>query len=182
MYLFTMNSKSGFSSEVAISLTGRTVSQNPFISVSPLQVNFPGLVIGSATTAEGTASTFIINNIGQSNMTITGYAWTTGDVSSGSGNTKYTNVTVTTDPSGNIQYILDSNGYFTSSNLPGVGTTIVGGSSITVNILFNTTVRICLNVVPQYDVDLVLGYWRLLYDPYSIFQWGIGIHHSNRYR
>jgi hypothetical protein len=110
--------------------------------MSPLEVDFPGIVIGSAAAGAGSASTFIISNIGQNSMTIQGYAWTTGALTPDSGTaTTYTNVTITEDSYGNMLYVLDSNGYFTSANLPAVGTVIAGGESITINALFNTTVR-----------------------------------------
>lgn len=147
--VISVNGQTGFSTEAPISVTGKSVSSNPFASMSPLQVDFPGIVIGSALAAAGSASTFIISNVGQNNMTINGYAWTTGAQTPDPGTTTtYTNVTMAKDAYGNTTYVLDGNGYFTSANLPPVGTIITGGSSITVNALFNTTVSTTVNNPP----------------------------------
>jgi hypothetical protein len=146
--ILSNNGQTGFSTEAPISLTGSSVSPSPFISMSPLEVDFPGIVIGSAAAAAGSASTFIISNIGQNNMIIIGYAWTNGALSPNPGSaTTYTNVTTIEASDGDTLYILDSNGYFTSANLPAVGTVIRGGDSITVSALFNTTVRI-ISMIP----------------------------------
>lgn len=133
--LFTINGQTGYSTGVPISLTGKVASANPVISLSPLQVNFPGIVIGSATATAGSTGSLVINNIGQNAMTILGYAFATGSFANNA-NSTVTNVTTT-----NGVADLDINGYFTSMDLPPVGTIIQGGSEITVNILFNTTVR-----------------------------------------
>jgi hypothetical protein len=114
----------------------KVVSDAPVVVISPLEVDFPGIVIGSPTTALGSDDTFVISNLGQSNMTILGYAYTPGAISKGAiGSTTYTNVTFT-----NGNATLDINGYFTTLNLPPVGTIITGGGSLTVDVVFNTQV------------------------------------------
>jgi hypothetical protein len=60
MNLFTTNGVSGYSTQQGITLTGTSVSASPWLSITPLQVNFPGIVIGSAASAAASASTFII--------------------------------------------------------------------------------------------------------------------------
>jgi hypothetical protein len=67
-------------------------------------------------------------------MNITGYAFATGTYTN-SANSPVTNVTFTKGVA-----VLDVNGYFTSSDLPPVGTIIQGGAAVTVDLLFNTTV------------------------------------------
>jgi hypothetical protein len=129
----TVNGAPGFSSQQPVSMTGECVSTNPFASIAPLQVDFPELVIGSAAAQLGSATTFNIQNIGQSNLTILGYGFT----NSISNTVADTNVTI--DPSANGTCILDDNGVFTSYDLPAVGTVINGGSSITVDVVFQTT-------------------------------------------
>jgi hypothetical protein len=134
--LLTNNTVAGFSSEVPISVTGKAVSNNPIISISPLQVSFPGLIVSSAAAYAGSASSLVISNFGQNNMTISGYAFATGTYTN-SPNSPVTNVTFTKGVA-----VLDVNGYFTSSDLPPVGTIIQGGAAVTVDLLFNTTVSI----------------------------------------
>lgn len=135
--ILTTNGIAGYAAEEPISVTGRSASINPFISISPSEVDFPGIVLESAAAAEGSSDTFIISNTGQNQMTILGYAFTNGSVEPNSDNpTTWTNVTTTNGIS-----VLDINEYFMASNLPAVGTIIPGGDSITVNALFNTTVR-----------------------------------------
>ncbi|KAE9379342.1 WSC-domain-containing protein [Stipitochalara longipes BDJ] len=132
--LLTNNTVAGFSTEVPISVTGKAASNNPILSMSPLQVSFPGLVVPSALSNAGSASSLIISNLGQNAMNITGYAFATGTYTN-SPNSPVTNVTFT-----NGSAVLDAHGYFTSSDLPPVGTIIQGGASVTVDLLFNTTV------------------------------------------
>ena len=72
-YALTTNRITGHSIKQPISLTSRSVSSSPFISMNPLQVNLPSIVIGFVAGEKGSASTFII-------MTILGYAYTTGAV------------------------------------------------------------------------------------------------------
>jgi hypothetical protein len=103
--------------------------------MSPLQISFTGLIIPSASTYEGSVSSLVISNLGQNSLTISGYAFATG-MYTNSPNSPVTNVTVT-----NGIAVLDVNGYFTSSDLPPVGTVIQGGAAVTVDLLFNTTVR-----------------------------------------
>jgi hypothetical protein len=133
--LLTNNTIAGFSNEVPISVTGKAASNNPILSISPLQVSFPVLVVptGSET---GSPSSLVISNLGQNPMNITGYAFATGTYTN-SPNSPVTNVTVTKGVA-----VLDINGYFTSLDLPPVGTIIQGGASVSVDLLFNTKVRI----------------------------------------
>ncbi|KAF4624790.1 hypothetical protein G7Y89_g13381 [Cudoniella acicularis] len=126
--LFTVNSASGYSTQQGITLTGTAVSQGPYLAIDPLQVNFPGIVVGSAGSGGATTSTFLLQNLGKSTLTITGYAFGNQDGS------PYTNVTM----SGTAA--LDSNGTFTSQDLPSLGSTIAPGGSITVTATFNTSI------------------------------------------
>jgi len=133
--LLTNNTVAGFSNQVPITVTGKAASNNPVFSMSPLQVSFPGLVVPSATNA-GSTSSLIISNLGQNAMNITGYAFATGTYTN-SPTSPVTNVTFSKGVA-----VLDVNGYFTSSDLPPVGTIVQGGAAVTVDLLFNTTVRI----------------------------------------
>jgi hypothetical protein len=115
-----------------------SISSAPFITMNPLQVDFDGIVVGSADQETGSDSTFIINNVGLGPMTITGFGWTNGSVSSPTA--IFHNLTSATDGSGNPVTAFDGNGYFTSINMPSVGTVIPGGGSVTVNVNFNSNV------------------------------------------
>ncbi|KUJ17722.1 FAD/NAD(P)-binding domain-containing protein [Mollisia scopiformis] len=126
--LFTKNAKSGYSTEQSISLRGKAVVNGPFLSVSPLQVTFPSIVVGSQASVGGVASTFLIENAGKSNLDILGYAFSTNN------DGPFTNVTM--KPTS----VLDNDGYFTSQDLPSLGTSILAGSSVTVTVNFNTSV------------------------------------------
>lgn len=126
--LFTENLVAGYSSQQSISLTGTVVSQDPWLSISPLQVNFPGLVIGSASAVQGSGSTFIIQNVGKADLTILGYAFSNDQAG------PYTNITV-----GGVAS-LDVGSYFTTQDLPTLGAVILSGGSTTVSVLFNTTI------------------------------------------
>jgi hypothetical protein len=152
--LLTNNTVAGFSNEVPISVTGKAASNNPVISMSPLQVSFPGLIVPSASAYAGSVSSLVISNLGQNAMTITGYAFATGTYTN-SPNSPVTNVTFTKGVA-----VLDVNGYFTSSDLGPVGTVIQGGAAVTVDLLFNTTVRIDhpLSCSP---IDFMIGAWKL---------------------
>jgi hypothetical protein len=91
-------------------------------------VDFAGIVVGSAA-AETGSSTFIINNVGLSPMTILGLAYTNGSITSN--NSVFYNVT---------SDALGVNGYFTSMDMPAVGTVIGGGESVTVSVNFKANV------------------------------------------
>jgi hypothetical protein len=127
MSLYTTNGATGYSTQQGITLTGVSVSASPFVAITPLQVTFPGIVIGSASTAASTG-TFIIQNLGSSDMTILGYAY------SADSTDPYTNVTTGASP-----FVLDENGYFTSQDLPSIGTIIPAGKEVTVHANFNTS-------------------------------------------
>ncbi|KAK0125522.1 hypothetical protein ONS96_009359 [Cadophora gregata f. sp. sojae] len=128
MFIYTKNAIAGYSSQQSIGLTGTIVSPNPWLSISPLQVTFNGIVIGSSASEGGSSSTFIIQNTGQAEMTILGYAF-----SVDSSSTVYTNVTLGSPTN------LDAKGYFNAQGLPALGAVFNPGESLTVGITFDTT-------------------------------------------
>jgi hypothetical protein len=131
--LYSTNGVTGYSTEQPITLTGVAVSSQPFLSMTPLQLAFPGIVIGSAGNATGTSSTFLIQNLGKSNLTIKGYSYHD-PASDATGDTGSTNVTLNADSS----FRLGPNGFFSSQDLPAVGTSIPAGGSIAVHVSFST--------------------------------------------
>lgn len=107
-------------------------------------VDFDGVVVGTAAAEGGSDNTFIINNIGLSPMRILGLAYTTDSINSP--NATFYNLTETTGANGTTITSFDVNGYFTSDNMPQPGTIIPGGGSITIDVNFNTNVRLTAEV------------------------------------
>jgi iron transport multicopper oxidase len=70
--LYTQNAVAGYSTQQSASLTGIAVSSSPWLSTSPLQVDFPEVVIGSTAGAGGSASTFFVQNVGKASLSISG--------------------------------------------------------------------------------------------------------------
>jgi len=163
--LLTVNGQTGFATAQPITLTGMSISSAPFITMNPLQVDFDGIVVGSASQETGSDNTFIINNVGLSPMTITGFAWTSGPVTSGTA--VFNNLTLTKDGSGDNVTAFDGNGYFTSINMPPVGTVIPGGGSVTVDVNFNSNVSVRAQSLLFILIN-VKGDWNLLHRTPSI--------------
>jgi hypothetical protein len=133
--ILTVNGKTGYATSQPVTVTGMSISSAPFITMNPLQVDFNGIVVGSAAQKSGSDSTFIINNVGLGKMTILGFGWTSGPVSSAT--SVFQNLTTV-----NNVTTFDGNGYFTSQNMPPIGTVIPAGGSVTVDVNFNTNVSI----------------------------------------
>lgn len=135
--ILTVNGVTGYAPQQPITLTGMSISTAPFITMNPLQVDFEGIVVGSAASETGSDSTFIINNVGLTDMTILGLAFTNGSISSAS--SVFHNLTSTT-VGGVTTTVFDSNGVFTSTNMPAVGSVIKGGGSMTVSANFKSNI------------------------------------------
>jgi hypothetical protein len=134
--IYTSNSVTGYANNVPVALSAKVVSASPVLAIRPLEVDFSSIVIGSADASSGSENTFVISNLGQNEMTIQGYGYTPGAISKEAlADTPYTNITFT-----NGVATLDINGYFTSIDIPALGTVIAGGGSITVDVLFKTAV------------------------------------------
>lgn len=134
VWILSTNGKAGYAPQQPISLTGTAISSAPFITINPLQVDFGGVVVGSAAAETGSDNTFIISNAGLTNMSIVGMAWTTDEVNSPTA--VFHNVS--TSAAGKAS--LDDSGYFTSSSLPTIGQIIPAGSSMTIGVNFNSNV------------------------------------------
>lgn len=115
-------------------LTGNTVSTNPFLSISPIEVSFGGIVIGSEAAEAGLESSIVITNIGLSPLTILGYSWTE-DSLENPAELVWTNVTSL----GNDVFSVGDE-VFTALSLPPVGTVINPGVSTTVAMKFKPEV------------------------------------------
>ncbi|KAH8896901.1 WSC-domain-containing protein, partial [Thozetella sp. PMI_491] len=127
--LQTTNGIPGYSSMQPISLTGQAISLGPIPAVNPLQVVFSPIIVGSATASQGSSSTLILQNLGQSPLTILGYAYT---VSNPIEEPNFTNLTRT-----NTSYVLDADGYFSAPTLPAINSTLAATSSVTLEVDFD---------------------------------------------
>ncbi|KAL8934463.1 MAG: hypothetical protein Q9216_005902 [Gyalolechia sp. 2 TL-2023] len=130
LIISTVNGVAQYSNSLPIALQGNEVSSAPFLSLTPAEVDFGGVVVGSPGAATGLDSSFIITNIGSSPLAITGYAYAGTEIDDDDGSLSYTNTTKST--AGTVI----GNG-FTSNDLPAVGSTVPAGQSITVPINFN---------------------------------------------
>ncbi|KAL9597005.1 MAG: hypothetical protein Q9219_005431 [cf. Caloplaca sp. 3 TL-2023] len=127
----TVNGVAQYSNSLPITLQGNEVSSAPFLSLTPNEVDFGGIVVGSPGAATGLDSSFIIANIGSSPLKITGYAYSGTDMDDDDGGLSYTNTTKSGDGT-----VIGTG--FTSSDLPAVGSIISAGQSITVPMNFNS--------------------------------------------
>lgn len=122
----------------SISLSGNAITDGAYPSVNPLQVDFSTVTVTNTSTGPVSSgasdSTFVLSNIGEAALEILGYAYTTGNPVEDE--TTFTNLT--TDGNGII--ILDSNGYFSTTELPALESIISAGSSLTIEVDFNTNI------------------------------------------
>ncbi len=126
LVLSTTNGVEQYSNSLPITLQGNEVSSTAFLALTPQEVDFGGLVVGSPGAATGLDSSFTISNTGSSPLMILGYAYT-----GTSGEVNYTNTTTS-----NGKTVMGDG--FTSSGLPAVKSTISAGQSLTVPINFNS--------------------------------------------
>jgi hypothetical protein len=122
LMLHTQNSQAGYTALQPIALRGSAVSANAYASIAPPTISFQSVVLGNFV-----VESFMLQNLGQSPMSILGYSFSTAADSGG-----YLNLTQT-----NGNWNLDSNRYFTTTDLPGVNTRIAGGGSVDVHVQFN---------------------------------------------
>ena len=125
--IFTTNAVNGYSTEFPISLTGVEVSQKAFLSLTPITVDFGGVVFLEGQQVPTITLPFVLSNAGLTPMTITGYGYTSDDLDGG--DVEYTNATFTGG-------VADLGVGFTSEGLPLVGSEIGPGQSINVDTTF----------------------------------------------
>ena len=126
--LLTTNAVVGYSTQFPISLTGTQVSQAAYLSLTPVTVDYGGVVILPNQTTPTISLPFVIRNAGSSPLTITGYAYTKDEIDSAVIN--FTNTTFAADGTADLGH------GFTSSNLPRVGTVIQPNSEVSVSSTF----------------------------------------------
>jgi iron transport multicopper oxidase len=126
--IYTVNGVDKYSTIQPISLSGNTVSLQPFLEVAPIEVDFGGIVNGSAAQEAGIDESMVLMNIGLLQLEILGYSWTLDALDED--DITWTNIT--TDSS-NTSTVGPS---FTARNLPALYTSLTAGESITVPLNF----------------------------------------------
>ena len=130
--LLTTNGIAGYSTEFPISLTGQEVSEAAYLDLTPVTVDYSGIVLLENQPTPSVTLPFVIANSGLSLLTITGYAYTQDDIDAG--NAVYTNVTFYPNGTTDLGF-----GEFTSNNLPAVGTVLQASSQVSVQSTFQPT-------------------------------------------
>ncbi len=87
--LLTTNAVAGFATSFPLSLSGTEVSTTPFLSVTPLTVDYGGIVVIENENVETVSSIITIANKGLESLTILGYGYTTDNLA----NAVFTNST-----------------------------------------------------------------------------------------
>ncbi|MCJ1408115.1 hypothetical protein MMC19_002188, partial [Ptychographa xylographoides] len=126
--LYTTNAVAGYTTAFPIGLTGTEVSQAAYLSLTPVTVDYSGLVLLPGQSTPTASLPFVIGNLGLSPMTILGYAYTTDDL--GQVDTTFTNVTFFA----NGTALLGEG--FTSDNLPPQGTVVQPNQQISIDSTF----------------------------------------------
>lgn len=122
--IYTTNAVAQYSTVLPISLSGTTVSQTAFLTITPPAVDLGGVVVGSQAAVSGLSASVILSNVGADTLTFLGSAWTQ-TIDTTKGPIAYTNIT-----NGNL------GASFSSNNLPNVGDTIAPGGSLTIPVNF----------------------------------------------
>ncbi|CUS08575.1 unnamed protein product [Tuber aestivum] len=126
--IMTTNGVDKFANLQPIVVSGNLASALPFLAISPVEADFGGIVIGSAAAEAGVPGSMVVQNVGSTDMHITGYGWTLGGLEGG--NPEWVNVTensATNHTVGPSFYAVD---------LPAVGSTVGPGQSIVINLNF----------------------------------------------
>lgn len=137
--IYTTNAVTGYSTDLPLSIGGITISKTPFLAISPQEVDFGGIVIGSGSATSGLEGAIIISNLGSQVLTFLGFSWE--DATEGS-----PSFNVSTAPDGS-KTVGDG---FTSASFPNVGSSIAVGGSITIPLLFK------INAVGLYSSILTI--------------------------
>ena len=127
--LTTTNGIAGYSTVFPISLTGTEVSSKAYLSLTPVNVDFGGVVLLDNQQVPTITLPFVIANAGLNDLTILGYAYTTDELDDD--DVDYTNVTQADDGT----FTLGEG--FSSTNLPAVGSVIASGQEISVDSTFD---------------------------------------------
>lgn len=127
--VYTNNGVAKYSNSLPISLVGTQVSSKPFLQLTPAEVDFGGIVVSGNNTPVAIDNSFILSNLGNLTMTITGYAY----ASDLDPPIVYTN---TTAASAGTRV----GDHFVSSNLPPKGTQVAPGQSIIIPVSFQANI------------------------------------------
>ncbi|KAH0175344.1 WSC domain-containing protein, partial [Aureobasidium melanogenum] len=127
----TNNAVTGFATVFPISLTGKEISQAPFLDTTPSTVDFGGVIlVGASGDSDGKTigSTMTIRNDGLAPLVVTGYAWTQDEIDDD--DVDWNNITQADDGT----FILGPGFYAT--DLPPVNSTVNPSQSIIVDLVF----------------------------------------------
>ncbi|KAF8421833.1 WSC domain-containing protein [Tirmania nivea] len=126
--ILTENGVTGYSSSQPISLAGVLVSNAAILQITPSEVSFGGVVVGSPDAVAGVTSFMFINNLGKQSLQLTGYAYTLDELANDP-------TWVDVQPSLNDSSVWILNDGFTAK-LPPLSTVLQGGASIAVELRF----------------------------------------------
>lgn len=126
--LSTTNGVTGYVNSVPISISGNVVSSEPYLFMSPGQVDFGGLVLGSGSAIHGLTGSASIQNVGNKSLTFMGMAWRTGNEST----SPHTNVTFS-----GTKAIFGVG--FSATSFPAPGETLGVGQTMGIPLSFNAS-------------------------------------------
>lgn len=124
LYLITVNGVTGYNPKMPVTLIGTSISNSPYLIITPAEVDFPGIGLGSGPQLQ--KSQFTIINKGAAKMTFLGFAWH--DTVNGQSKNLTTSGGSTIIGTG-----------FTSTAVPSVGSTLAAGASLRVPVAFGTS-------------------------------------------
>ncbi|GAB7357018.1 hypothetical protein MBLNU459_g7845t2 [Dothideomycetes sp. NU459] len=130
--IVTTNSLNGYATSFPVSLTGTEQSKAPFLDVSPANVDFGGLVLGVSGEAPSSTLAFSIANLGSTDLTITGYAYTTDE-------TDDTDIDFTNATYSSANKTWDLGQGFTAAYLPSPGTVLAAGEAQSIPAVFTAS-------------------------------------------
>ena len=133
LVIYTVNGVAKYSTSLPVTLQGNEVSQKAFLSLSPAEVDFGGIVIGSPGATTGLDSSIILSNVGSMPLKLTGFGYTGDTGADDTNGATFKNVTTAEGKS-------TIGAQFTSSDFPAVGTIIAAGDSLTIPVNFNSKV------------------------------------------
>lgn len=125
----TQNGIAGYADSLPVSLSGNQVSNKAYLSLTPVTVDFGGLVVGVPGKESTASKPFSIANLGSQPLTIKSYAYTTDALDEADVN--FTGVTKTNG-------VWDLGYGFTSLNLLEPGTVLEAGKAVTVEATLST--------------------------------------------
>lgn len=123
--IMTTNGVAKYATLQPIVVSGNIISSLPFLTINPIEADFGGIVVGSSAAESGVPGSMVIQNVGSTDLQITGYAWASDDMSG-----PWNNVT------GNSATNYTIGPRFFAVDLPAVGSIVGPGNPVTINLNF----------------------------------------------